>query len=601
MVVALLSGLLIVGSVMGGYTLVYSPLSEASDSIKALKEEINGLPDKEGLSGRVERMNKTAKQLPLLKLESLPQSEDIAKSQYKLLLERLMQQARIEQWKIPSATKLDNRAPMTPDLGNKKPAYTRLSFRVDMSKIDIWQLADFLYEFYQVDLLHQITDITITRQNKATEMRNGLEVHLTIEAIILDVADNRTSLFPVTVANKSNSKIELTPAGQAVAAIGGGGAVAAVAAQPEVNRKVTAQTNTPVLATKRRDYSMLALRDIFYGILPEKSPELTITRVSDIQIKRGEPIPEVKISLSGEGADTAKVVAKATGSLISEGTLSYDAKTHTISFPQPNEEVTDAAYTTINLTATNELGKEAKSSFTVRLQRSPPTPKDDISTEIRLVLINGSSDGSVTALIHDVATPLKYSITYAPGKGIEVKKNFLSSAKPKYRPDNRPAWRNDLDYEHPTGILAISDESSSTKKTFKVVAIQSDCLIVADMDPPDPKQQEKGGRGGRPGGGPGGFPAGPGGFPAGPGGFPAGPGAAPRPGSPPRNNALAAVAGNAAIAVVKPAAPSVLYRWEIGKSLSTVETSKLTPEETRKVLKSVAENTDAANPVTVAK
>ena len=34
-------------------------------------------------------------------------------------------------------------------------------------------MVDFLYGYYQLDLLHQITDIQISRENKVTDARGG--------------------------------------------------------------------------------------------------------------------------------------------------------------------------------------------------------------------------------------------------------------------------------------------------------------------------------------------------------------------------------------------------------------------------------------------
>src|ERR1700722_9822624 len=270
LIVGLLAVIVLGGGAFGGYTFVYSPLDETNVAIKQLEDEINGDGDKQGLSDRVVAMKKSVAQAAVVKRQSLPPDINDAKKQYMLLLERLLQQAKVEHYSIPNATLLDSRAPATPDLGNKKPAFTRLMFRVDMSKADIWQVTDFLTEFYNLDLLHQITEMTITRENKPTDVRNGLNVRLAIEAIILDGAETKFSLFPVTIANKANSSVELTSSGEAVAAIGGGRAVQAVAAHPELVRRVTASTNTPVLASRPRDYSLIPLRDIFYGVIPKE-------------------------------------------------------------------------------------------------------------------------------------------------------------------------------------------------------------------------------------------------------------------------------------------------------------------------------------------
>jgi hypothetical protein len=306
----------------------------------------------------------------------------------------------------------------------------------------------------------------------------------------------------------------------------------------------------------------------------------------------------VKVSLSGEGSENATITAKASGSLLPEGPLAFDPKTNSISFPEINDGVSGYAYSTITVVAHSEsTGKETKSTFTVKFHHDPappPPPKDDIASAIRLVMITGSSDGVVSALIQDTATPMKYNVSLDVKAGIKVMKWYL--LKPK-----KQEWRQDREYEQPLGILAISDDYSSTKKTLKVIAIENDALIVEDLSKAEAKGDPKGGKGGRPGGG----------WPP------------PKVGPPVKSpiNPLAIVGGNFAAAVpiskasqlvevalafargnlVKPAAPPVLYRWAIGKTLKELEQAKLTPEEARKILQNIADSGVVETPVSAAK
>ena len=566
--IALIGLILVGGGVFGGYTFVYSPLQEANDAMQKLQEEIDvGTPEKPALNSRVEMMRKAAKEAVILKHQSLPKDIDVAKREYKLLLARLLQQAGISTFTLPDAKTLPGRPPITPELAAKKPAYTAIQIRFDIKKVTIWQLADFLYEFYQLDLLHQITEITIDRENKATEARNGLEVHLTIEAIILDGAESKLALFPVVMDGK------LTTSGEAVAAIGGGRAAVTVAAQPKLDLKVSANSSTPVLATKSRDYSFIALRDIFYGVLPvEKSTILQFARIPDIQIYRGEKIPDVKLSLTGDGSETAKISATASGSLMKEGPLTIDPKTNTIQFPEMNEDTSDFASSTITLTATPESGKEHKSTFKVSIRRPETTTvgnRDDISSAIKLIMVSGYSNGIMKAEILDSANPFIYKVTAGPDNKVEVVKWYLLKAKSR-------EWRKE-DYEHPPGVLAFSDEISSTKKAFKVIAIENDALILADIGKSDkPESKPDAQRGGRPAGGR-----------PGSGASKAGPA-----------EPLAGVAGNLATQVPVP----VLYRWSNGKSLADMmNLGKIPTDETKKILGRVAQAVPVETPVSSVK
>jgi hypothetical protein len=554
--------------VAGGYVLVLSPLDDAGESISKLNDEIEGLPDKQGLKKTVSDMEEAALKMANIKRQSLPPDLDVAKAQYKLLLERMLHQAKITSFTIPEAKAIPGRPPVTPEIAPKKAAYTALQVRVVIPKANIWQIADFLYSFYQADLLHSITDITIARENKVTETRNGLDVHLTIEALILDGVEKREALFPTFANNK------LAPAGEAIAAIGGVRLVPAVAAQSELARKVTANNTTPSLAPSKRDYSLIALKDIFYGVLPpEKSPPtLQIARVPDVKIKEGEPVPDVKVNITGEGAETAHLTATVSGSLLPEGALKVDPKTNTISFPPVNEDAPSYAGSTVSLVAKTEAGKEQKSSFKVSFEAST-RPAIDIAAAIRLIMIAGASDEVATAIIFDSANPFKYKITGSK-TGIEVAKWYLVKQA-------TGEWRRDRDYEQPAGVLAISDDFSNTKKTFKVIAIEDNGLILADLGKTDAKSDPKGG-GKQPGGRQGGN----------------GPPGGGAPGKSGKAEPLAVLAGNMATALPAP----TLYRWTNGTSLAEMmDKGKIPGDEAKRIMQRLAHAKGVEIPVSSSK
>jgi hypothetical protein len=169
-----------------------------------------------------------------------------------------------------------------------------------------------------------------------------------------------------------------------------------------------------------------------------------------------------------------------------------------------------------------------------------------------LPIVSTGSDGTAKAIVKDGANPYKYEID-ATGKGITVTKWWQLTAK---------TWKKDLDYEHPPGVLAISDgDATATRRTFKVIAIEHDAIIVCELTRPDPPK------------GPSKMPM----MPGKGGGRVLG-GASPRqgPGDP-----LAAVGSNLAIAIGQP----VYYRWSSGKSLK--ELVKLKPEDVKTILNRV--------------
>jgi hypothetical protein len=486
MLIAFMAVVLVGGGGFAGYTFVYSPLEEANTAIKQLRDEIDDTADKQGLQSRVDTMRTAVKQLKQAKRESLPPNVDLAKAQYVRLLERLLQESlqdpRIKNYRIPEPKTVERRPPVTPEITAKKPAYSVLEFRVELDKVNMWEVSDFLSKFYQLDLLHQITDMNITRENKTTETRSGLRVHFTIEAIIVDGAEPRTSLFPVQLSSG------VTPLGELVQAVGGGLAVQAIASHPELDRKLTRPPTTRVLATRTRDYSLLPYNDIFYGVVPpDRAPR------------------------------------------------EYTAP-----------------------------------------------PKDDISAYIRLTTLSESSEGTMSAYIMDIATPCKYNITFDPKNGIQVVRLYHKK---------KQVWSPDLDYDHPQGVLMVSDDESSTKRTLKVIAIEANAIVVEDLSKPQDRADARpGGNRGPGGGGNRGPGAGGNRGPGGPGGGGnRGPGAggaaaAPKGGAPaPKAGAPAGAAPVDAVAADVAPEP-VLYRWVIGKSLKELDQAKIPTDEARKIL-----------------
>lgn len=563
------------GGAFGGYTFVVSPLQDVWAAKEKLQQELDGTADKPGLEGRVEAMRKAMPRVVAAKRQSLPPDVDQAKKLYTDEIERLLRQAKIIDFKTQEPKLLDTRPPVTPEVSAKNPAYRRLSFHLEMSKVNIWQVADFLQAFYNLDLLHQITEISITRQNKVTETRSGLQVQMTIEAIILDVAEKRKALFPMAPDNK------LTLNGEVVAAVGGVRAAMAVAARPETAQKFVARAERSVLSTKHRNYSYLALRDIFYGALnPSKIMQgVYVSDLKDIQLRIGQKIPPVKVTIKGEAADEAKVAAEAwiKDSKGERNTvpLEIDQNTRTILFPEPKDLI-ERGTALITVTASSPDGRKDSKKFRVSYAG------DDIATAIRLVSV-WESDGTYSAQIFDIATPHKYSVTFNSKTGVEIAKMRM-----KLRGKE---WEEDPEHRYGAGIIAISDDNSSTRKYLRVVGMQDDSMIVQILEQ-EPKPEGKGGRPGAGGGkGPGGGGFGGGKGPGGIGGK--GPGAA-------KDGAKDAPP----VVAAKPPPPDPtlpLYRWTVGKTLQDLGEAKIPAAEASKIMKQLAQAAMPEVPVAVQK
>jgi hypothetical protein len=552
--------LLLGGGAAGGYFLVLSPLQKKKQAATTLQKEVDDLDMK------LLTMKKSAPQVAAVKRASFPpdpsDSKDpnrvptfnLAIAEYKRLLQHLLTQAGIKDGRpLNEKVNTSGRSPATPEMAPKKPAYTTLTFQIEINKANLWQVVDFLYGYYQVDLLHQITDIKVTRENKVTESRDGLKVVITSEAIALDGVEPRPNLVPVP---------------NAFAAAAGVPALQAVSARPETALKLT---RSGALASRSRDYSFVALHDMFYGVVPPYVPPpvrpFTLAKFEDVTLKRDDKPYEVKVKLSGDGTAGAKVSATATGSLLPEGSLEVDPKSGTIMIPAATAEMSEGATSKVEVVAVAADGKTTKKeTFTVSVEKSN-RPVLLIDHFIRLVIVSTASDGSGEAIIRDGFGPFRYRVS-ATAKGIEVTKEWPVTGK---------SWKRDRDYDHPPGVLMISDEETATRRTFKVVAVEPDALIVCEIGQPDPAQVEakqgKGpGRGMRP-----------------PGGVPAKQGPA---------DPVSAVAGAVTAAIPQPA----YYRWANGKSLKELldpdpkKSCKLKPDEVREILRRVASDGPVGGP-----
>jgi hypothetical protein len=561
--ILLVAGILLGGGALLGYMFVYSPLQAKWADKDRLDAEITELDSK--LRG----LNQLKPRIAEAKRQSLPPDADRAKLQYQQMLEHL----RPTQLASPNDFKVSfsKEQPITgtPELAPKKPAYKRLEFMVKLDNANVWQVVDFLTRYYQIDLLHQVTELKITRMNKPSEARNQLDVVIMCEALILDGVEPRSTLFPVSGA---------------VAAVGGIPAVEAVVGKPELARRLTPVPSTPVLASRTRDYSFIVKHDMFYGLLPkpDTEPPFKVDRLADVTISKPEEAPPpVRVRVSGKGSAGATVAAEVKdGTLLPLGPLTVDPKTLTITLPKVTEELGSDADALVSVIVTSAEGEKKTSLFTVAMGKAPrvETPKlgPDISSAIKLLWLNTSSEGdvtTVTAMIWDAANPLKYEIV-ASAKGVQVKK-WVQEAVPKSRPP-RKEWVLAKDYAKANSpdVLAFSDDFSSTKRTFKIVLVEDEAVIVAETSGSEAPKAE---------------PKQPGKFGFGGGGRPARQGPA---------DPLAVVAGNLAAAVPRP----VYYRWPLGKSLQEVLDPKnecrLSAEEVKKILKRLAESGPLASVLT---
>ncbi len=533
--------LLIVGGV-GGYMFVYQPLEQKREAAVALEKDITGLEQK------LRDQQPNAQKMAVARTRSLPinpalggslvQKAHVARDQYHDMLRQLLTDAGITPESINEKA-VDNTARYVPELSKGKPIYNRVVYEIEFKRADMWAVRDFLEGYYELGLLHQITFISIKKDDdptaKGSNRRNDLHVKLTTEAIIVDGADTRRTLLPIP---------------SAFAALGGGAGLKAIGLNPKAGRAVTPQLLVPVLSTHNRDYSLMVLKDPFSGPL-SPPPAFKLDPISNVKITTDEQPPPVKVSVKGEGSAGVKLSAITAGALFAPGSLKVDPKALTILLPKTSATEGES---TVEVTATSAEGATQKTTFKVSLNEKkivvapPPPPKPGVEFAILLIGTTPRSDGTAWARIRDNANRVRYNIE-ATSKGITVTRDYTLHGD---------KWKeNDIDHRHPPGIMVISDDTSSTNRTFKVIAVEGDAIIVADLKPDGtaaapPKK----------------------------GSWP------PRPGQPPKQgpaHPLAAVGGNMAVAIRSPK----YYRWTVGQSLAEIK--PIPDDEVKKILKQVAD------------
>ncbi len=529
---------LTVGAV-GGYLFVWQPYQAKKNAEAALGEEIGKLETEDRAQAAA------AKKLAVARARSLPADVNLAKNEYRVALTRLLDTAGAPSGYTITQKVMDNTARQVPEIAKGKPIYNRIAYEVTIKKADMWVVKDFLKGYYELGLLHQITHFSIKKDEDTTAKgavkRNDLTVVLTTEAVIVDGAENRRTLLPVPTA---------------FAAIGGGAMFQAMRATPEAGRGVSPQVLTPILATHPRDYSLIVRNDPFNGPLAQP-PAFKVYQPKNVTVIQDEKSSTVKVAVSGEGSVGAKVIALIEGGPFAPGALKVDPKTLAIELPKTSATSGTA---TVSIMATSVEGKIDKTSFKVSVGPKPPEPDKpdppppppgiDVSRAIILTMVTFRSDGTASAAIRDAANRQRYEIE-VEGKKVTVSKFYYIKDKKKEESD-----------PNTDGILTISDDSTATKRTFKIVGVDGEGLILQDQKPGSaPPKVAPPVKGGFPGFGPKGPPK-------------QGP-AAP----------LAAIAGNMTNGVVL--APGKVYRWTVGQSLNTIE--ELTETEAKKVLKQSAD------------
>jgi hypothetical protein len=526
-----LSGLIFLAVAGGaGYFFVLDPLRAKEAAAEKLAPEVDKL------EAEVRQARKDAPRLAEARRRSLPADPAVAKREYAEMLTRILQKAGLPPgYKVSDKTPEAGAIPVLPG-GKKSPAYQKVAFDVTFDRADMWAVRDVLEGYYGLNVLHQITHLEIKveaqpgAKGKAAPDRRDLAVKLSTEAIILDGAEPRRTLLPVSPA---------------FAAAGGQLGFATVSQTSELGRGLTPLRFGPVLSPKNRDYGLIVLRDPFHGLLPPPPP-LSIGKIADVAIKADERLDPVRVPLVYDYGYQGKVQLTATveGGPFKGTEAKIDDIRKAVRLA-PNKGETGTGTVTVVAKAAN--GQQAKATFKVKIDPAEAAPekvappKEDIARDIVLIQLSTASDGTATATVKDNYNPYTYVLEATPRRVKVLQYEHLGQRKKLnklYRPE-------------PNEFEIDDDGNTATKRHFKVVAIDDGGLVVEDLKPEGPKAAPK---------------AVPGKF--GPPRPAAGDAKVPGPAVDP----IAAVVGPAAVPgpKAKPADGPVLYRWRFGTSLAAL-------------------------------
>ena len=267
-----------------GYIGIYQPVKSRYANATRIEDE------NEAKLEKLRTLQKNMARLATAQARSLPADVDVARREYEAALSRLLLESKVPRGYTVRTKSPDNRP--VPELAPKKPAYSRIAFEITMKKVDLGTLTDFLERYYRLNLLHQITRLSVKRSDvdatSASAARRGttsdradLDVTIVTEAAILDGAEQRKSLTAVAPVF--------------AAALGGAG-FHQLKQSPEVARGLRS-TAEPVLSPNRREYLAVLAKDIFHGPIPPPLPPKPTPPPPPVQVAV-EPPPPPKEDIS---------------------------------------------------------------------------------------------------------------------------------------------------------------------------------------------------------------------------------------------------------------------------------------------------------------
>ena len=181
--------LFVFGGGLVAYQFFLQPMKTADTRIVKLAGEV--ADDKLQLK----ELDDAMPRLDLMKKMSLPADPVVARFTYSEALDKMLRDSEFPAGKFSVTPK--DMAVAGPATGAKKPQFQRLTYDVKANG-DLSNFVMFLDKFYETPLLHRIRTMKIDRPlaSANSQRQNELEFNVSIEALIVDGAENRKTLLP---------------------------------------------------------------------------------------------------------------------------------------------------------------------------------------------------------------------------------------------------------------------------------------------------------------------------------------------------------------------------------------------------------------------
>jgi hypothetical protein len=241
-------------AVLGGgiylfHKLFLWPLQDMDQELVSLQQRV------EQEENRVRKIEADKAKLEIWKQLSLPRNVEFSRRQYEIYLSDLLRESSFTTISVASKPA---------EKSNPVGIYTRLPYTV-AAHATLANVVEMLDHFYRTSLLHQIKHLQIQRltTTNAQAQPGELDIHMTVEALIVVGAEDRQQLLPTV--NRRLAVVDVVAAlRQAPTGLG----LALWAAGP------AGPLGPRVLAEHSRHYAAIAKKNIFLGSMAVDRPEV---------------------------------------------------------------------------------------------------------------------------------------------------------------------------------------------------------------------------------------------------------------------------------------------------------------------------------------